>query len=43
MNNKIRDAKEYYLKGKIIVDNFRSQSPYKETIEELEKQLDLIN
>lgn len=41
ISNKIRDAKKYYLKGKVIVDNFRNQLPYKEEIENIEKELNL--
>lgn len=39
ISNKIRDPKKYYEKGLVIVNNFIDKSPYKETISEIEKQL----
>lgn len=39
MSNNIRDPKKYYEKGMVLINNFRNKSPYKETIEEIENDL----
>lgn len=39
--NKIKDPIKYYQKGLVVVNNFRDCSPFKETIEDLEKELNI--